>query len=249
MARGGLPAAAACLPDADERSKQRSDDENRTPHPATRERPARLRWREPPVRPRVDGAARCLGYTPVRPPTRKRSQTATQPGLAARSTTSSPSHRRPHPCWGSAAITGVLEPFVARIVSLIPPRPIAGECREAQNTKTSRESKPARCCNYTVAVSGVGGGGGGTHHRRDQRSRPRRATMRHPETGEAAAVAMSHGGFEKGCCSEQQLLDKNGQENCSKTFAHCNCNNGDVIIRDTSNWSELFLVGISDERW
>jgi len=35
VARGGLPAAAACLPDADERSKQRSDDENRTPHPAS----------------------------------------------------------------------------------------------------------------------------------------------------------------------------------------------------------------------
>ena len=35
VARGGLPAAAACLPDADERSKQRSDDENRTSHPAS----------------------------------------------------------------------------------------------------------------------------------------------------------------------------------------------------------------------
>ena len=35
VARGGLPAAVACLPDADERNKQRSDDENRTSHPAS----------------------------------------------------------------------------------------------------------------------------------------------------------------------------------------------------------------------
>ena len=52
----------------------------------------------------------------------------------------------------------------------------------------------AGCCNYTVAVSGVdgggggGGGGGGSYHRRDRRPRPRRATMRHPETREAAAA-------------------------------------------------------------
>ena len=68
-------------------------------------------------------------------------------------------------------------------------------------TKKNEQGVEAGCCNCTFAVSGVGGGGGGgggTHHRRDQRSRPRRATMRHPETGEAAAAAMSHG-FEQVC--------------------------------------------------